>query len=166
MITHKELLERLHYDPLTGIFTWLKVIVKNQVKVGDRAGFIHTRILKGVIRKTLWIKINGRSYSYGMLAWFYMKGVWPTYQVDHIDVDQFNNIFTNLRDTPYNAQNNIKPQRNNSSGSKVPNVYYESDRNKYSVKIKGKRIGSFDTLEEAEKCSIIHRRLILPGNTL
>ena len=53
-ITQSELKSQLHYNPLTGIFTWL-ISKSNQISIGDTAGYKNSR---GYIR----IKINGCKY--------------------------------------------------------------------------------------------------------
>lgn len=83
-LTLDRLKELLHYDPETGVFTWLSN--RGSAKVGETAG-----------RKTdyyVQIKINRRSYMAHRLAWFYMQGTWPKDQIDHKDLNKANNVFS------------------------------------------------------------------------
>jgi len=91
IISHEDLLKTVHYDPETGIFTWKINIPNVRIKIGDRAGYEGT---KGY----LYLKINKRSYRQGRLAWFYMTGSWPFYEIDHKDRNRKNHKFVNLRD--------------------------------------------------------------------
>ena len=62
MITQAELKENIHYDPLTGVFTWIKA-----------RGFI----AKGSPASGEKITFKNKRYSKPHLAWLYMTGVYP-----------------------------------------------------------------------------------------
>jgi hypothetical protein len=96
MITHELLRELLHYDPLTGVFTWL---VGSRPKVRGRprpaggvAGYLNTADGYWVIPN-----LEGRSYARSRLAWFYMKGKWPTYRMAHKNLDRGDDRWDNLQ---------------------------------------------------------------------
>ena len=102
--------ETLHYDPATGVFTWL--IRPNRV---DRSG--QTAGWRGV--KGYWhIRVDGVAYLAHRLAWLYVTGRWPVAQIDHIDGVRANNAIRNLRDVSasVNQQNRRKAQSNSQSG--------------------------------------------------
>jgi len=89
-ITAQRLRELLHYNPETGVFTWLVLPKKAWVKPGSIAGGI------GGFGYTT-IKINGTGYRASRLAWLYMTGEWPEHHIDHVDRDRSNNRWSNLR---------------------------------------------------------------------
>ncbi len=74
-LTQSELKRQLHYDPLTGIFTWINSN-SLRVRTGDTAGCSRK---DGYIR----IKINGKNYLAHRLAWLYMEGYFPEHHIDH-----------------------------------------------------------------------------------
>lgn len=87
MITHARLLELLHYDPETGIFTWA-IDSFGKIKKGQVAG---TKIGKNYRQ----IMIDGEKYTSHRLAWFYAYGRWPTANIDHkrhSDGDRLSNL--------------------------------------------------------------------------
>jgi len=100
ILTHKRLLELLHYDPETGIFTW-KIDRRGRFgKIGDIAGSDGPQGYKQ-------LKIEGRQYRAHRTAWFYMTGKWPEQEIDHINRIKYDNRFCNLRDvSPYENQMN------------------------------------------------------------
>jgi len=89
MLTQERLKERLYYDPMTGLFTWL-IPKARWLSVGAIAGY---KMQTGYIQ----IGIDGRYYSAHRLACFYMKGYWPK-QMDHEDHIRHNNKWDNLRE--------------------------------------------------------------------
>lgn len=108
-LTHERLLEVLHYDPETGIFTW-KVRTSNRVRVGAIAGTPTTRGYHE-------IHIDGVRYPAHQLAWFYFYGEWPTYLVDHESNIGTQNWIKNLR--PANkSQNNANSKGHSRTGFK------------------------------------------------
>ena len=109
-MNQKELQEILHYDPATGVFTYLKRVMV-RLNIGDVAG---TRTHhKGYV----YIKISGKQYAAHRLAWLYMTGEWPEYEIDHKNGVKDNNQFKNLRPTTH-AENgkNQKKHITNTSG--------------------------------------------------
>ena len=144
MLTQTRLKELLHYDPETGVFTWL-VASNRRVKFGEAAGSF---TCKGYIS----IKHSHSCYQAHRLAWLYMTGSWPQEQIDHIDLCKSNNKWANLR-AATNAQNqhNTQKPKHNKSGFK--GVYLATDRGKYraSITVLGTKIGlgQFNTPEEA-----------------
>lgn len=136
--------EILHYDSKTGIFTW-KVMLSRRGMPGAVAGRFNTK-------NRIKIGINNREYMAHRLAWLYMTGSWPKYEIDHWDENQSNNRWKNLRHaTPSENHRNRGPQRNNKTGQK--GVCYYKARNYFIafIKHKGKQhiLGYFKTLEEA-----------------
>lgn len=104
-LTVAEVKEELHYDPLTGDWTWLE----NTRLAGKKAGY--TAKSDGYVR--IWLK--GKRYLAHRLAWFYMTGEWPI-EIDHKDRNRSNNEFGNLRNvtTSENHRNMPMSPRNTS----------------------------------------------------
>jgi hypothetical protein len=142
-ITQEYLHSILHYDPITGVFTY-------KVKRSSRA-------LKGAIagakdrRGYLSIKIDYVAYYAHRLAWFYIHGEWPKDQLDHVDGDKTNNALHNLREATaaQNTHNRPTP-RNNKTGFKGVDL---TRGGKYRAAIcigyQHRFLGYFDTAEEA-----------------
>jgi hypothetical protein len=161
-LTQQRLREVLHYDPLTGVFTW---------RVNRRARFGRVGEVAGTISKSdkhIYISIDCCRYSAQRLAWFYMTGDWPIFEVDHEDTDPVNNRWRNLRDVPHqtNMQNIRRPRSNNSTGF----LGVSRKRHRFSprIKVDGKNLylGTFDTAEEAHAVFLAAKRIHHPGNTL
>ena len=89
-ISRKKLLEKINYDPETGIFRWKKS--------SRLAGWRHPR---GYLR----IRINGGDYIASHLAWLIMTGSYPTGHVYHKNRDSYDNRWKNLTEDK-NEQNN------------------------------------------------------------
>jgi HNH endonuclease len=129
-ISAGRLREVLHYNPDTGLWTWL-VSVNRGARAGSRAG----TIIKGYLR----IRIDGQGYQASCLAWFYMTGEWPIREVDHRDTDKANDRWINLREAS-SAENNSNRRmfKNNTSGFK--GVSWDRKAQKWRVQIQ--RCGS------------------------
>lgn len=144
ILTQERLRELLHYDPNTGIFVWLKTRSTKHI-LGCTAGSKDTNGYQI-------IKINSLQYKAHRLAFLYMKGYHPEYEVDHIDRDPSNNKWSNLRHVTHqcNMQNKSK-YSNNKSG--VTGVYWCKRSKKWcaSVKVKGRglHLGYFLILMDA-----------------
>jgi hypothetical protein len=91
-ITQERLKELVHYEPETGIFTWLRKYAR-VIRVGKQIGGLTDR---GYIR----MRVCGRYYFAQQLAWFYMTGTWAVetgLQLDHINRRPADNRWMNLR---------------------------------------------------------------------
>lgn len=144
MITYEFLKEILHYDPITGLFTW-KVDRSGAVKIGSIAGGPHN--------KGYWnIRVGDKKYLAHRLAWFWMTGEWPEEQIDHKDCNRRNNTWVNLREATrsQNAKNTTK-YKNNKSGFKGVCFSKQSENYIAQIQLNGrtKFLGHFNTAEEA-----------------
>lgn len=110
MITQERLREVLHYDPISGLWTCL--INRRRSRQGTITGVLN---YFGYIQ----VSVDGAIYLSHRLAWLYMTGEWPEYEIDHIDLNKANNAWKNLRTSTRSANSANKPkQSNNSSGYK------------------------------------------------
>ena len=141
-LTQKELKELLHYDPNTGVFTWL-VDRNDKTKAGDVAG--GSNLSHGYKR----LCINYHNYQQHRLAFLYMTGNFPDRFVDHINGNRSDNRWDNLRQAN-DVQNacNKTIQSNNTSGH--IGIWIPKGRKNWVVQVRGKHIGCCDTLEEAK----------------
>lgn len=147
MISQEELKRILHYNPKTGIFTWLITPASGSVKKGDIAGCI---LSSGYIH----IKINSRTYSAHRLAFLYITGSFPEKETDHINRTPSDNRWCNLREaTPRQNQYNKGIGSNNTSGYKGVSLYGTGGKWRVRMKINGKyrHLGTFDDKQEASK---------------
>lgn len=139
-MTQKELQDVLHYNWLTGIFTW-RSTRNNRVQKGTVAGH---RNKEGYIK----IRLNNKTYAAHRLAFLYMRGFNPKEQVDHKNRNRSDNMWLNLREvTPKINQQNTKLYSNNTSGC----VGVRKIKNKYIACIARVYLGSFDSFDEAVK---------------
>ena len=133
----------LDYDPESGVFTWTES--RGSVRKGDSAGHLMNR---GYIH----IGVHGYSVYAHRLAWLFMKGDWPQYEIDHSNHIANDNSFKNLREVTRREQmNNISKPSNNTSGT--IGVSFSKCREKWGahIGIKGVKIylGEFKEKEAA-----------------
>lgn len=149
-------LQRLHevtiYLPLTGEFLW-RVTLGRRAQAGNQAGYIHSSGYRV-------IKIDTTPYIASRLAWLYMKGEWPTGDVDHKDTDRSNNAWDNLRDL--SSANN---QQNKHGANGVTPV---GNRHRARITVGGNTLslGTYDTYEEAHSEWLRAKRQYHPFSTL
>jgi hypothetical protein len=88
---------------------WIASATNGDYRFGDIAGTVNSHGYRI-------IGIDNLDYRSGRLAWFYMLGKWPIFEIDHIDGNKLNDIWENLRDVTntVNCQNS-KKLRNKSS---------------------------------------------------
>jgi hypothetical protein len=149
MLTAERLRELLHYDPDTGVFTWLRVKGR-RVRVGALSG-------KANGGGYFQIGVDGRIYYAHRLAWLYVHGEWPVASIDHVNCDRCDNRLANLRPAT-KAQNaaNARKRTNNSSGFK--GAYWNARRNKWMASIEAdghqRHLGYFDNPTDAHKAYV------------
>lgn len=131
------------YNQLTGIFTW-KIRSHVHFEVGQPAGNINNR---GRVMLTF----KRKKYQASLVAWLMMTGEWPKTEIDHIDGDQANNKWVNLRPATH-GQNcrNQKLRKDNSLG--IKGVHHHGSGFRASISYEGKRynLGTFRTVELAK----------------
>lgn len=145
MITQEYLKSILHYNPDTGIFTWVKTNKMSCKKTGDVAG-------KTKIKHYISITIDNYTYKAHRLAWLYMTGSFPNDFIDHLDRVKYNNKWKNLRSvTPAGNCRNRKLKSDNTSG--VSGVNFNKASKKWIVRLcvdnDRKYYGAYKTLKEA-----------------
>ena len=154
MLTQEYLKELLHYDPETGIFTNLTQRAK-RVKKGTVAGYKNP---KGYI----YIGVDGESYGAHRLAWLYVYGEIPLYEIDHKNELKGDNRLCNLRldIDGKNPHNNSKPNTNNTSGYLGVTWCKACNNWQARITVKGKRIhlGYYNTAEEASEAYLAAKR--------
>ena len=89
-LTQERLKELLHYDPITGMFTWIKPLAI-RVNAGDTAGY---KCPRGYIM----MGVGGVYHRAHRLAWLYMYGYLPELSIDHINRVKGDNRISNLRE--------------------------------------------------------------------
>lgn len=144
LITAVELRELLHYQPETGVFTWL-----------SHAGGVLRGSVAGNCNSLgyMVLGLKGKKYRQHRLAWLYVHGVWPIGTLDHLDADRANNRIANLRcvSHSYNMQNIKVATVRSKTG--VRGVHWRKSQSGYVASIKlgreNKREGPFKTIEEA-----------------
>lgn len=163
MITQQRLKELLRYDRKTGLFTRL-VATSPVHRVGETVGTLHRR--SGYIN----FMLDNVNYTASRLAWLYMTGKFPQYDIDHRNGIKSDNSFKNLRDVPiaFNMQNEVRPRKNNASG--FMGVWWRKDRARWiaTIRVNGRsmRLGSFATKQEANSAYLAAKRIHHPGFTL
>jgi len=162
--------ERLHatidYNPDTGIFT-RKIRTAQCHRIGDRADFVVTGGgLKGYHR----VALDSSRHLAHRLAWFYVYGIWPNEEIDHIDGNRANNRISNLRDVSsrVNLENMIRPRIGNKSG--FLGVLYHPETGKWRARIqvnkKSVHIGLYETPELAYAAYVLKKRELHEGCTI
>lgn len=162
-LTAARLREVLHYESLTGVFTWLVQTQRLQTKVGDVAGGIKP---SGYVC----IGIDGKRYRAHRLAWLWMTGQWPVDQIDHINGIRSDNRLSNLREASrsLNSQNQRRAYSNNKTG--FLGVSWSKQAKKYHATIMANgndhHLGYFTTPELAYTTYLTAKRKLHEGNTL
>ena len=145
MLTQETLKQHLHYNPETGIFTRIYSKMRpdcigKQLGCVDGSGYIIISVLD-------------KLYRAHRLAWLYMYGEFPKFDIDHKNRNKADNRIINLREATrqQNIFNSVK--KNNSSGitgvSAIPNR--KNWRARTCINGKSIYIGTYKTKEEAAK---------------
>jgi hypothetical protein len=128
-ISLKRLRALLAYDRFTGNLLWREH--RANMKAGAIAGTYDSHGYRQ-------IRIDGRLYLAHRLVWFYIKGTWPTFDLDHRDRNRRNNKIGNLRPAT-RTQNcsNAKMHPRNTSG--IKGVGWCATAGKWRARISVKR---------------------------
>ena len=169
--TIERVLELLTYNPETGELKWK---VDRHGGPGNKlipAGTIAGCFCKG--NGYMHVNIDLMPHCSHRVAWAIAYGMWPTHQIDHINMDRTDNRLCNLREAT-NAQNshNRKAQSNNKSTgvkgvSKITWSTKDGERTGFVARLGTKHIGLFNTLEEAtsarnKEAVAIHKEFFRP----
>jgi hypothetical protein len=126
-----------YYDPQTGIVRW-RVEKSRRVSVGSVVGTKSKNRLN--------VMIDYCNYKVHHICWAHYYGVWPPGELDHRDKNGLNNRIDNLREaTRTQNMGNINAHADNIHGLKG----VSKSRNRYVARIRGRRIGLYNTPEEA-----------------
>ena len=139
-LTARKLRKLLRYNASTGIFRWK--VHRSGIKIGSVAG---SRGSRGYYQ----IRIDGKLYQSSRLAWLYMTGRWPKFEIHFINRNKSDIRWANLWEmTPSLTRINARKQ----SKLGVTGVY-ATDSGKYVARIrvagKRKNLGTFDTIKKA-----------------
>lgn len=150
MITQSRLKELLHYDPDTGVLTWL--VGRGGVRAGAIAGAPNPP--NGYLR----VRLDGKSYYAQRLACLYIHGELPTSGMDHINGIRDDNRWVNLREATLaqNHQNRAIGGRNTSGFQGVS--WYKASRKWVASIVKDRRkihLGRYDTPEAAGSAYLV-----------
>ncbi len=89
-ITAEQLRALLSYDPITGIFVWVR-----DMSIGTHAGMPAGTIYANGRR---YITISRKRYFASHLAWLYHYGTWPAALIDHKNRNRSDDRIENLRE--------------------------------------------------------------------
>jgi hypothetical protein len=144
-LTIERLREVLAYDPATGHFIWRRD--NTRVKAGAIAGGIDSWGYRQ-------IKIDGRMYLAHRLAWFFARGEWPEFIIDHRNGEKLDNRIDNLRPaTDAESARNAPLKSSNRTGLKGVCWNKEQEAFKASICVNKKHLhlGYFETAEAAHQ---------------
>lgn len=129
----------LHYDPLTGVWTWMNPLPRSKYREGEKAGRINTDGRRQ-------IGVAGKVYYSARLAHLYMTGEWPHAQMDHINRIRDDDRWENLRQATQsqNSYNREWAEANGEWRGITPHG------NKFKVDIGAQYLGLYDTFDQAK----------------
>lgn len=166
MLTQAQLHQVMVYNPETGVFTWLPRQVHHFTDKTWNSRFANKSA--GCLSSDGYrqIRIGGRSFRAARLAWLYMTGSWPTDLVDHIDGNQLNDCWINLREATQvsNGWNRKLNVRNKSGYPGVAKT--SSGKWRATIRRHGEHynLGLFDSFNDAKTIRIA-AELIFGGRT-
>lgn len=161
-LTLKRARELLSYAKATGVFRWKKrPHPRANVEPGQIAGCRNEQL------GYLIITIDRSNYYAHRLAWFMVKGEWPSYQIDHEDTDGFNNRWRNLRPATHSQQQRNRGVRATNKHGKLKWTRFHRGKFQAVVSL---HFGTFDTELEAHrvaaaKVKLLHGRFFNDGRT-
>jgi hypothetical protein len=146
----------VHYDPATGLFTWLprQVASKNDKTwntryAGKPAGSANER---GYICITITTADFTGAFKAHRLAWLYVYGEFPPGELDHANRVKADNSIANLRPaTRSQNTHNYGSRKNNKSGAVGVCWHKHVQKWRVEILVSGvkKRLGYFDDFDDA-----------------
>lgn len=146
--TQAEIKRLLHYDPQTGIFK--RIVTSGGCTPGSVAGTFDSF---GYLQ----IRVGGRKYLAHRLAWLYVNGEFPEWDLDHINQNKADNRISNLREaTRSQNRQNCGLQKNNTSGFRGVswNSLFKCWVARIGLNGNRKCLGYFDSAEQANEAYI------------
>lgn len=155
-ITPCDLRSALEYCPLTGVLTW-----KPRPLSHFKTAAAHKAWNSRFAGKMAFTAKNSMGYHHGSfrgrfllahrVAWVIKTGEWPEAEIDHIDRDQSNNAFRNLRSC--SRSGNCMNRASKAGESGLVGVSRQKGRKKWlaTCQVNGKKhyLGSFFSAAEA-----------------
>lgn len=150
LLKHEYLKEQLKYEPETGDFYWLiskkKRNLNKPAGSRDRYGYKH-------------ICIDGMSFSQHRLAWYYINGVWPKEEIDHINGKPSDNRIENLREATH-AENSANRARRRINSSGYKGVYRDSTSGMWRVQLsKDGKVYTAGPYMDPARAHDVHQRM-------
>jgi hypothetical protein len=150
-LDRERLLEILHYDAETGIWTW-RASIGTRARPGKEAGSRRPG-------RYVTIRIDNKLYQAHHLAWLYVRGEWPKHEVDHRNGQRSDCRWTNMREANDKEQaQNRGVRSDNVSGIKGVNRRARSYGVRYTARImvdgKSLHLGTF---ADAAKAAAAYR---------
>jgi len=127
-LTQKEAKQQVHYEPSTGAFTWNLSKRGGGACKGEPAGTLHPYGYNI-------IRILGKNYRGGRLAFLYMKGYFPENEVDHINRIRHDDAWDNLEEKSKTCQMRNTKTRKDNRYSSVKGVTWDANKNKWRAQI-------------------------------
>lgn len=157
-LTVEQLRYMLSYSPMSGEFYWINPPRCHSELKGKLAGAIQTNTSGKCYHS---IKINGLHHKRSRIAFLFMTGEHPEYQIDHINGDSLDDRWCNLRQVTVteNAWNHKKRKKPNSH---LPMGVSTTQNGKYRARISVNKnhicLGVFSTPEDAYSVYIKARK--------
>lgn len=155
-LSHKRLLDVVHYDPDTGHFT-RRDRGQNSKPLGsnhsDAGGYLK-------------FSVDGVLYYAHRVAWFYVYGEWPAGIIDHINRCKSDNRIDNLRVLNH-SKNGHNANLSKRSKTGFTGVTYVKATGRYrACLVKNRKrihIGYFATPEEAHNAYLTAKQKVFPA---
>jgi hypothetical protein len=161
-LTQEYLKSVLDYDPETGVFTWktrhISTFKSNSQQYCDiwNGRYANTIAGRSDNRGYRGIMINKRRYLSHRLAYLYMTGDMPVYQIDHINRVRSDNSWGNLRSVTHEENARNQPLRiDNTSGH--TGICWHKRAGKWAVEVCEKHVGLYADLSDAIAAAISKR---------
>lgn len=147
MLTQKRLHEVLHYNPQTGIFRW-----RTGKRKGQIAGTRHDE------RGYLKVSIKNRRYFLHRLAWLWMTGAMPRWDIMHRNGDHGDNSWSNLVEANRMQRSSTRGNMREPTG--VEGVWSVGNRFEATMPTSTAllSLGTFGTIDEAKSAILAIRR--------